>query len=111
LEEGLLPHRRSLDEDESTVEEERRLCYVGVTRAQERLTLSLALTRRKWGKPRETQPSRFLFELIGQADHPHAAVQRGPCSAPAAPLDAAAQDRPSATGTHKTPGPVQRPRP
>jgi DNA helicase-2/ATP-dependent DNA helicase PcrA len=95
LEEGLLPHRRSLDEDEATVEEERRLCYVGVTRAQQRLTLSLALTRRKWGKPRETQPSRFLFELIGQADHP-AAAQRGPAPAPrgAGPRGQAAPRRP-----------------
>jgi DNA helicase-2/ATP-dependent DNA helicase PcrA len=77
LEEGLLPHRRSLDEDNRMIEEERRLCYVGVTRAQERLTLTMALTRRKWGKPRDTQPSRFLFELIGQADNPHtAAVKR-----------------------------------
>ena len=36
-----------------------------------RLTLSLALTRMKWGKPRDTIPSRFLFELIGKAENPH----------------------------------------
>ena len=68
LEEGFLPHRRSLAENADDVDEERRLCYVGMTRAQESLTLSLALTRLKWGKPRETQPSRFLFEAIGQAE-------------------------------------------
>jgi len=68
LEEGLLPHRRSLAENADDVAEERRLCYVGVTRAQERLTLSLAQARRKWGKLRESQPSRFLFELTGQAE-------------------------------------------
>jgi DNA helicase-2/ATP-dependent DNA helicase PcrA len=70
MEEGILPHKRSLElPDDSAIDEERRLCYVGVTRAQERLTLSLALSRRKWGKPRETVPSRFLFEMTGQADN------------------------------------------
>jgi DNA helicase-2/ATP-dependent DNA helicase PcrA len=69
MEEGLLPHRRSTIED--TVDEERRLCYVGVTRAQEELTLSLALARKKWGKDRPTFPSRFLYELTGQADNPN----------------------------------------
>jgi DNA helicase-2/ATP-dependent DNA helicase PcrA len=77
LEEGLLPHRRSVDSgDESQIEEERRLCYVGVTRAQDRLTISLALSRRKWGKARDSIPSRFLYELTGQADHPNAANAR-----------------------------------
>jgi len=70
LEEGILPHHRSLEDNESNVDEERRLCYVGITRAQERLTLSMALTRMKWGKPRNTFPSRFLYEMTGQADHP-----------------------------------------
>ena len=68
LEEGILPHHRSLKADSDDVEEERRLCYVGVTRAQERLTLSLSLTRMKWGKPRDTIPSRFLYEIMGQAE-------------------------------------------
>ncbi|MFP6621549.1 MAG: UvrD-helicase domain-containing protein [Pirellulaceae bacterium] len=72
LEEGLLPHHRSIKEDGEALNEERRLCYVGITRAQEYLTLSMALTRMKWGKPRDTQPSRFLFEMIGSADNPHA---------------------------------------
>lgn len=70
MEEGILPHRRSLDDGENAVAEERRLAYVGVTRARDRLTLSLALTRRKWGKPRDTLPSRFLYEMTGQADNP-----------------------------------------
>ncbi|QDS98957.1 ATP-dependent helicase [Adhaeretor mobilis] len=70
MEEGILPHRRSLEAVEaSAIDEERRLCYVGVTRAQEKLTLSFALTRRKWGKPRETTPSRFLYEMTGQAEN------------------------------------------
>ncbi|WP_425619394.1 ATP-dependent helicase [Anatilimnocola sp. NA78] len=70
LEEGILPHHRTLKaESGDDIDEERRLCYVGITRAQEKLTLSLALTRMKWGKPRDTKPSRFLYEIIGQADN------------------------------------------
>ena len=77
MEEGILPHHRTLKaEGGEEVDEERRLCYVGITRAQERLTLSLALTRMKWGKPRDTQPSRFLFEIIGQADNPQRATRK-----------------------------------
>jgi DNA helicase-2/ATP-dependent DNA helicase PcrA len=76
LEEGILPHHRSLADDEAGVEEERRLCYVGVTRARERLTLSLPLTRMKWGKPRDTIPSRFLYEMTGQAESPQAIAKR-----------------------------------
>jgi DNA helicase-2/ATP-dependent DNA helicase PcrA len=68
LEEGILPHHRSVNGEGDDVEEERRLCYVGMTRAQERLTLSLSLTRLKWGKPRDTIPSRFLYEITGQAE-------------------------------------------
>jgi DNA helicase II / ATP-dependent DNA helicase PcrA len=71
MEEGLLPHQRSVAEDGSAIDEERRLCYVGVTRARQRLTLTLALSRMKWGKPRPTIPSRFLYELTGQADNPN----------------------------------------
>lgn len=70
MEEGILPHRRSIDDGEIAIAEERRLAYVGVTRARDRLTLSLALTRRKWGKPRDTIPSRFLYEMTGQSDNP-----------------------------------------
>ncbi|GIW95475.1 MAG: DNA helicase [Pirellulaceae bacterium] len=69
MEEGILPHRHAVEDEGRAIEEERRLCYVGITRAQDRLTLTLALTRRKWGKPRPTIPSRFLFELTGLAEH------------------------------------------
>lgn len=62
MEEGLLPHHRSADEDPE-VAEERRLCYVGITRARERLTISRCLTRRKYGTKEERSPSRFLAEL------------------------------------------------
>jgi len=80
MEEGLLPHHRS--EESETIDEERRLCYVGVTRAQERLTLSMALTRMKWGRPKETLPSRFLFELIGKADNPLILAAKAPGTTP-----------------------------
>ena len=76
LEEGILPHKRSLDDDDAGVPEERRLCYVGVTRAEELLTLSMSLTRMSWGKARDTIPSRFLYELTGQADHPNYARRK-----------------------------------
>ena len=71
MEEGLLPHHRSIGDDIEAIAEERRLCYVGVTRAQLRLTLTRALERTKWGKPRPTLPSRFLFEVTGQSDNPN----------------------------------------
>jgi DNA helicase-2/ATP-dependent DNA helicase PcrA len=86
MEEGILPHHRSLSTERDDVEEERRLCYVGMTRAQERLTLSLSLTRLKWGKPRPSIPSRFLFEIIGQAERAVPAAAR---NVPAAPAPAA----------------------
>jgi DNA helicase-2/ATP-dependent DNA helicase PcrA len=62
LEEGLLPHSRSLSGEEQ-LEEERRLCYVGMTRAMERLHLSWARSRQVFGQRRLTQPSRFLAEI------------------------------------------------
>ncbi len=71
MEEGFLPHHRSIADPGAAVDEERRLCYVGVTRAQRRLTLTLALNRRTWGKSRPTLPSRFLYELTGRADNPN----------------------------------------
>jgi DNA helicase-2/ATP-dependent DNA helicase PcrA len=66
LEEGLLPHSRSLTSPES-LEEERRLCYVGMTRAMERLHLSWARSRAVFGQRRLTQPSRFLDEIPAEA--------------------------------------------
>jgi DNA helicase-2/ATP-dependent DNA helicase PcrA len=62
LEEGLLPHSRSLA-GEDALEEERRLCYVGMTRAMERLHLSWARSRQVFGQRRVTEPSRFLAEI------------------------------------------------
>ncbi len=64
LEEGLFPHQRSAM-DATQLEEERRLCYVGITRAQERLVLSHAEARRLHGSDHYPSPSRFLDELPG----------------------------------------------
>ena len=61
LEEGFLPHSRSITE--GTKDEERRLLYVGITRAQESLTLTYCNTRVKWGDKTSCQPSSFIGEL------------------------------------------------
>lgn len=61
IEQGILPHRRSYEE--GRVDEERRLFYVGITRAREQLTISFVRTRTKWGKPQTELPSPFLKEL------------------------------------------------
>jgi len=62
MEEGYLPHFRSL-ESSSDIEEERRLCYVGITRAKEKLFLTYAARRNKFGMISPTRLSRFLLEL------------------------------------------------
>ncbi len=62
LEEGLFPHNRALD-DEKELEEERRLAYVGITRAKRRLYLSHAWRRATWGMGQAAVPSRFLLEI------------------------------------------------
>ena len=61
MEEGLLPHQSSIDED--NIDEERRLAYVGITRAQQQLYFTIARERRQHGELIEPQPSRFLYEL------------------------------------------------
>ncbi|MDE9591084.1 3'-5' exonuclease, partial [Xenorhabdus bovienii] len=61
MEEGLLPHQSSIDED--NIEEERRLAYVGITRAQRELFFTLSKERRQYGELIRPEPSRFLLEL------------------------------------------------
>jgi DNA helicase-2/ATP-dependent DNA helicase PcrA len=61
MEEGIFPHSRSIEEQ--GIEEERRLCYVGMTRAEERLTLLHASSRMLYGGRNHNLPSRFLDEL------------------------------------------------
>jgi ATP-dependent DNA helicase Rep len=59
MEEGLLPHQSSIDED--NVDEERRLAYVGITRAQKELTFTLCKERRQYGELVRPEPSRFCW--------------------------------------------------
>jgi len=65
LEDGVFPHMRALG-DNAELEEERRLAYVGITRARQRLYLSRAVTRSAWGQPQYNPPSRFTDELPGE---------------------------------------------
>jgi DNA helicase II / ATP-dependent DNA helicase PcrA len=76
LEEGVFPHVRTQDAEE--LAEERRLAYVGITRARERLYLSRALARSAWGRPQWNQPSRFLDEVPGELVEWSGAVDRKP---------------------------------
>jgi len=62
LEEGLLPHQRAIEE-ESGIDEERRLCYVGITRARDRLYLTCAFRRHLFGQAAAGMPSRFLSDI------------------------------------------------
>src|SRR5207237_4341886 len=62
MEEGLFPHSRS-SEDVEELEEERRLCYVGMTRARQRLVLTGAARRRIFGEYQASEPSRFIDEI------------------------------------------------
>lgn len=63
LEDGLFPHQRTLDDGGNGLQEERRLCYVGMTRAMQELYLTHAEVRRLYGKENYTSPSRFLSEI------------------------------------------------
>ncbi len=63
MEEGLLPHMNSLNASSKELEEERRLCYVGLTRAMKKLYLSYASTRTLFGYEYDQTPSRFLYEI------------------------------------------------
>ena len=62
MEEGYLPHKNSMN-SESELEEERRVCYVGITRAMEQLFLLHAQSRRTWSGAEYRVPSRFLEEI------------------------------------------------
>lgn len=63
MEDGLFPHQRSVTESGGRLEEERRLCYVGITRAREQLNLTYAEVRRMFGSESHNRPSRFLNEI------------------------------------------------
>ncbi len=81
MEEELFPHANSLDSPEA-IEEERRLCYVGMTRAKEYLYLTASRYRYLWGMPRMMRPSRFLKEIpeeLLQAHHQNAVRRESIC--------------------------------
>ena len=88
MEEGLFPHSRSAESDEE-LEEERRLCYVGITRAKERLIITHARERRLYGYPQANLVSRFVQEIPGEAidfvgterSTPYAVQDRAPWNA------------------------------
>ncbi|MFB6779724.1 DNA helicase PcrA [Streptomyces sp. NPDC056352] len=81
MEDGVFPHMRALGQVKE-LEEERRLAYVGITRARERLYLTRAAMRSAWGQPSYNPPSRFLEEIPDQ----HLEWKRtGPLAAPAGP--------------------------
>src|SRR2546430_8248863 len=109
MEEGVFPHVRAMDSVDE-IEEERRLCYVGITRAKERLWISYALHRRMHGYGLG-EPSRFLLEMpaeqlavlggAGRADarrEPEAAAPFADAGAPDPPLNGGAPVRPSPVG-------------
>ncbi len=81
LEEGLFPHMRSRGDDDA-LEEERRLCYVGMTRAQTRLVLTSAARRRVFGEYKASEPSRFLGEIPARLLDPVEPVFSTPAPAP-----------------------------
>jgi DNA helicase-2/ATP-dependent DNA helicase PcrA len=68
MEEGLLPHARSIQD--GAIEEERRLAYVGITRARRRLTMTYTVGRAKYGERVASMPSRFLYESLGKEPPP-----------------------------------------
>jgi DNA helicase-2/ATP-dependent DNA helicase PcrA len=93
LEDGVFPHLRALG-DPRELEEERRLAYVGITRAQQRLFLSRAQVRTSWGQPSYNPPSRFLDELPADTVH-WARLEPAPASTSSW---SSAQSRVAATG-------------
>lgn len=87
MEDGLFPHQRSVTEAGGRLEEERRLCYVGITRAREQLCFSYAEIRRMYGTENHRRPSRFLDEIpsgLIQEIRPRMQIQR-PWVSPRAP--------------------------
>ena len=111
MEEGLLPHRRAV-EDERELPEERRLCYVGITRAERRLYLTCSFRRHLFGQAQAGLPSRFLAEIPRQLLAP---PRKG--AAPVAPPRSDSRGGPSAyrerllarqTEPVPAPAPVQR---
>jgi DNA helicase II / ATP-dependent DNA helicase PcrA len=112
MEEGIFPHSISARDDRS-VEEERRLCYVGMTRAMERLTLTWAEERRRYGERSFGTPSRFLSEIpaaLVEGSSPDARLSRGVSSPGGRVLDySLAQDEAPDAGSPRRGSRVRHP--
>ncbi len=92
LEQGMFPHQKAVEED-GRLEEERRLCYVGITRARERLILSFAESRRMHGRESYNRPSRFLREIPKDLlNHIRPSVSATSVTGQSAPSDAGHAD-------------------
>ncbi|MFI9462168.1 DNA helicase PcrA [Streptomyces xiamenensis] len=110
MEDGVFPHMRSLGKTKE-LEEERRLAYVGITRARERLYVTRAALRSAWGQPQHNPPSRFLEEIPEQhlewrrtgplAPPPPAPVSRRPASSGTATGGFATNRAPARGGTQR----------
>lgn len=98
LEEGVFPHGRAMLDNEE-MEEERRLCYVGMTRAMSRLYLTRAYQRMLWGRTQYNQESRFIKEISPEllTDQPDGSERM-------------AKSAPAARPNHKSPAPLPRPK-
>ncbi len=97
MEEGLFPHQRSLEES-GRLEEERRLCYVGMTRAMRRLVVSHAELRRLHGSERYAMPSRFLGEIPQELMQPVRATGPAPTPRTAPPAASGTQGEDGGAG-------------
>ncbi|TEX51540.1 MAG: hypothetical protein B7C55_05040 [Actinomycetales bacterium mxb001] len=102
MEDGVFPHIRSLG-SESELEEERRLAYVGITRARQRLYLTRSVVRSAWGAPSYNPASRFLDEIPPELldyrrEEPVTTSWSGASSSPATRSGAVVSPRPQATG-------------
>jgi DNA helicase-2/ATP-dependent DNA helicase PcrA len=101
MEDGLFPHQRSVEEAGGRLEEERRLCYVGMTRAREHLVLCYAEIRRMYGSENFCRPSRFIDEIpaaLLEEIRPQISVQRPYVSARTPSASAGAGDWPFKLG-------------
>ena len=103
LEENVFPHQRSVS-DEKELQEERRLAYVGITRAEQRLYLTRAVSRSWWGRPEFHKASRFLGEIPGHLIE----WRRDEASAAPPAMERVAQ-RPGVSSPGNRPVPVLRP--
>jgi len=98
LEEGILPHRRSFDDPEQ-MEEERRLCYVGITRAKKRLYLLRSYRRSLFGGSTANPPSRFLHDIAPHLISPRGLWEESPTPVASPDFNRDSQPSPPPLGT------------